>query len=704
MNLKTNLFNQEATAKYNQGVFKFILTLIYFTFVFISIAIISNDAFSQDMRLNNYINESQLQTEAVEGEALYPPELDDRLKAALENGDVSESARLQTEIENHISKENLFISKQSTDVRFESGKSLREAGDEGDWLSNDPMVFTGNIKSLTSYSRQIDLKYGEDGFLYAAVNAKESPGVYGGKVAFYKSENNGKAWEFVGAIYTVTNVYITNISLLVESRNNNVADSTRLILFYTKSGSNNNDLSVLTFVSFRTSGSAFQQGDIVASGAGKEISHISAVSDGAYYQNATYIGVVCTESNTAYTENSAIKVFRSANWGTSFSGATITTGYNDFYPSADFYNGSPTQLYIAVERRTSAGQKNLWLIKTGWSPSSSFTATQLSTSHPLERPSLAIQKNATPDSIMITVTNGGQAVYFSTTNSGTNWAAFNLSQSLANNFKYTHCYASPSGQNTFTAMYSTNDGDSINIRRGKLGIMGEVFFKMNGSSCDPNITPVCVLNSGISGNLASILYGGNSSENVYFDQEGLRYVYVQFIIQGFYIPAENKLSRRDTVTMYLRNGTAPYGIVDSSTSVIDTAAYFPLFSFSQVDKSAGYYFVIKQRNSIETWSRQPQTFNSTEYYWYDFSQSPNAAYGNNTVLVNNSPVRYAIYNGDVNQDGIIDLTDVLMVYNDANEFATGYINTDVDGNDIADLTDIVLTYNNASNFVSMKKP
>jgi len=701
MNLKTNLFNSEVQVKKNHKISHTIITLIYFAIVFIAVAVINNDAFSQDLKLNNYVNEEDVLTESRDGELIYPSELDDQLKSALENGNNAESVRLQSEIEKQTPKENFYISKQSNDVRFEAGA---ESGNQTDWLSTDPVVFEGDIKSLPSYGRQIDMKCGDDNILYAAVNAKESPGIYGGKVAFYSSENNGSSWQYAGSIYTAVNIYITNISLLVESRNNSIADSTRLILFYTKSGSNNNDLSVLSYASFRRNGTAFQSGDIASSGAGKEISHICAVSDGAYFQSATYIGVVCSESDLSYTNNSGIKVFRSVNWGVSFIGATITTGYNDFYPSADFYKGSISELYIAVERRTSAGLKNLWLIKTGWSPSSSFTSYQISNISPIEKPCIAIQKKTSPDSMMITVTNAGTGVYFSSGNSGTNWSAFNLSQGNANNFKYTHCYASSSGSPTFTALYSTADGDTINVRRGELGYMGEVFFKMNGNNFDPDIMPVCLLSPGNNARLASILYAGNSSDNLYFDQEGFKSVYVQFLIQGFYNPEENKLSRRDTVTMFLRKGTSPYEIVDSARSVLDSVDYFPLFDFARVNLSESYYLVIKHRNSIETWSKLPINLNSGYNYWYDFSINPNAAFGNNTIQVNNSPVRYALYSGDVNQEGTIDLADVLLVYNDASEFAAGYRNTDVTGNDITDLSDLVLTYNNANSFVSVKKP
>ena len=58
----------------------------------------------------------------------------------------------------------------------------------------------------------------------------------------------------------------------------------------------------------------------------------------------------------------------------------------------------------------------------------------------------------------------------------------------------------------------------------------------------------------------------------------------------------------------------------------------------------------------------------------------------------------------MNQDGEIDLTDIVMISNDALIFTTGYVNTDVNGDNISDLTDIVITNNNSFGFVGVIKP
>ncbi|MBK8553967.1 MAG: hypothetical protein IPL53_24145 [Ignavibacteria bacterium] len=89
---------------------------------------------------------------------------------------------------------------------------------------------------------------------------------------------------------------------------------------------------------------------------------------------------------------------------------------------------------------------------------------------------------------------------------------------------------------------------------------------------------------------------------------------------------------------------------------------------------------------------------------YDFSTAAAKAYGNNMINVDASPVRYAIYSGDVNNDGTVDLNDVIQTYNAAGSFASGYVVTDLNGDNIVDLNDILIAYNNSAGFVAVVRP
>ncbi|MBK8550216.1 MAG: hypothetical protein IPL53_03825 [Ignavibacteria bacterium] len=175
---------------------------------------------------------------------------------------------------------------------------------------------------------------------------------------------------------------------------------------------------------------------------------------------------------------------------------------------------------------------------------------------------------------------------------------------------------------------------------------------------------------------------------------------LKVIVEGYYDIANNRLNIRDTVRAYLRNPAAPYVIVDSAKSVIDSTIFSGNFNFTNA-VSGSYYIELKQRNSIETWSKNPVPYVLGSSMTYDFTTALTQAYGNNMTL---KGTKSCIYSGDVTQNGFVDLTDVLEVFNEAKNFLTGYVVTDVNGNSIVDLTDVLITYNNSINFVSKKTP
>ena len=181
-------------------------------------------------------------------------------------------------------------------------------------------------------------------------------------------------------------------------------------------------------------------------------------------------------------------------------------------------------------------------------------------------------------------------------------------------------------------------------------------------------------------------------------------LYIKAIPEGFYNSSGKKLRIKDTVKVYLHTNVSPYSVIDSSVSVIDTASFAGTFRFFNAHGGL-YYLVIKHRNTIETWSRTGgETFIPGTIMNYDFTSSSSQAFGNNLVQVDISPATYAIYSGDVNQDGIVDLNDIVLTYNDANVFATGYKVTDLTGDNLTDLNDVILAYNNSAGFVSVVKP
>jgi hypothetical protein len=179
---------------------------------------------------------------------------------------------------------------------------------------------------------------------------------------------------------------------------------------------------------------------------------------------------------------------------------------------------------------------------------------------------------------------------------------------------------------------------------------------------------------------------------------------IKLAIEGFYNSGSDGMNISDTVRIYLRNNSSPYGIVDSAKSVIDAATLTGSFLFSNAPAGT-YYLQVKGRNCIETWSKAGgEIYNPGSVLNYDFTSLITQAFGSNMTQVDNSPVRFAYFSGDVNQDGTVDATDVSTIDNDASNFVSGYVVTDLTGDDFVDGTDFAIADNNAANFVGVITP
>jgi len=83
-------------------------------------------------------------------------------------------------------------------------------------------------------------------------------------------------------------------------------------------------------------------------------------------------------------------------------------------------------------------------------------------------------------------------------------------------------------------------------------------------------------------------------------------------------------------------------------------------------------------------------------------QAQNNAYGDNQKEV--EPGVWAIYSGDINQDGVIDIFDQVVLDNDLSNFAFGYVLTDLNGDSTVDIFDQVILDNNLANFIGSITP
>lgn len=168
------------------------------------------------------------------------------------------------------------------------------------------------------------------------------------------------------------------------------------------------------------------------------------------------------------------------------------------------------------------------------------------------------------------------------------------------------------------------------------------------------------------------------------------------IIEGFF---EGTTMISDTAIIQLRTSTSPYNLVEEKKAVLNSTGNASA-NFVQVTEAASYYIVVKHRNSIQTWSANGQSFIGGTLS-FNFATAQNKAYGSNLKNING---KWCIFSGDVNQDGIVDLSDLSLVAVDSFNFTTGYVVTDVNGDGIVDLSDLALVDNNSLLIISQIIP
>jgi hypothetical protein len=158
---------------------------------------------------------------------------------------------------------------------------------------------------------------------------------------------------------------------------------------------------------------------------------------------------------------------------------------------------------------------------------------------------------------------------------------------------------------------------------------------------------------------------------------------------------------KDTVNAYLANVFAPYLIVDSAKSVIDSITFTGNFLLKEAP-TGNFFILLKHRNSIETWSKLGgESIVKGISYIYNFTTDSAKAFGNNLIKKGN---KWCIYSGDVDQDGEVDSSDLALITNDAFNYSANYRTTDINGDGFIDLNDLVICDDNAFNVVKKKSP
>ncbi|MFZ4059411.1 MAG: GEVED domain-containing protein, partial [Ferruginibacter sp.] len=156
----------------------------------------------------------------------------------------------------------------------------------------------------------------------------------------------------------------------------------------------------------------------------------------------------------------------------------------------------------------------------------------------------------------------------------------------------------------------------------------------------------------------------------------------------------------DTLNVSLHSNASPYQLLHSFANINLLQNGWCSFRIpSEINQA--YYMAIRHRNHIETWSSFPVSF-ANDTVTYDFTNAIDKAYGDNQKQV--SPGKFAILVGDVNQDGVIDLSDLVNMDSDITNGSLGYIVYDLNGDGIIDLSDLVKIDENLTNGIVVITP
>lgn len=170
------------------------------------------------------------------------------------------------------------------------------------------------------------------------------------------------------------------------------------------------------------------------------------------------------------------------------------------------------------------------------------------------------------------------------------------------------------------------------------------------------------------------------------------YLNLTAFIQGFYVggglmnsslgdPLMSNIADNITVELHDTIAGHPLSFVGKGSLHTDGTASI-LFSPLSIGKS--YYVVLKQRNSIETWSATPVLI-TNDGAEYNFSNAANKSAGDN--LADMGDGNFAIFSGDINQDGSVDFNDYPPIEISSNNGDFGYYESDLNGDTSVDFND-----------------
>ena len=467
------------------------------------------------------VSPSEVSVEKNQSSIQIPADLLRSYNSAIDSRNSELKKSSSAEIEKYLTK--AVFNSEPVDIEITQGNNVPFTSD---WYGSDVLVSNTSVANFGGY-RQMDLKKGEDGWMYLAVNRRNVQGI-NGQITVFRSSNGGAEWSTVANITSISG-YFGSITMLVENRSLSVADSTRILVYATLSASSNLNDAYLICSSFRRDGSASQFFNVASPAPGNRFVYPSACSDGMFWTDLTFMHVIVREESNAGNFVS-LHHFRSVNWGSSHTvGSYNNNAFEDRYPSAAFSNevGSDS-VYVVVEREVAVNEREIRLFATMELPNSTWSIRYITDAAPgtiYERPAITIQQRnfSLPQRILVTCTKNDRAVYHYTIDGGATWN-IDFGLGLASMpVDYTSCSSDTSTFNgrDFISAFVDLNGDSVTVRHGELGNLGTPMYKKNGVASTGTLAPVSAIYS--EGNLkySAFAYAGVGPAGVYYNMESL---------------------------------------------------------------------------------------------------------------------------------------------------------------------------------------
>ena len=182
---------------------------------------------------------------------------------------------------------------------------------------------------------------------------------------------------------------------------------------------------------------------------------------------------------------------------------------------------------------------------------------------------------------------------------------------------------------------------------------------------------------------------------------GITTLNLKCYLEGFYNPVINQMVKPVLLTVSLVSDLS-FSDVYSNSAVLDINGNVSVNI--DIPSGHGYYIKLNNWNMVETWSQSPFLFTIGGTTDVDLTLHADSTFGSNAKLIDLSPVRWGIFGGDISQDFIVDLTDLVLASYNSYYYATGNLITDITGDELTDVDDLFILDNNSSEFVISIRP